>query len=71
LKLQWRADFFNLLNRPIFGLVDGQLGLFGPPFQPNLAFGIAAYTLAQSGDVTPLYGVGGARSIQLSLRLRF
>jgi hypothetical protein len=75
-KLQWRADFFNLLNHPVFGLVEGNLGTFGIPFQSNPTFGLALYTLAQSqsfgaSDVSPLYSVGGARSIQLSLRLRF
>ena len=75
-ELQWRADFFNFLNHPIFGLVDGNLGTFGIPFQPNGGFGLAVFTLAQSAvdgfsDVTPLYSVGGARLIQLSLKLRF
>jgi hypothetical protein len=70
-KLQWRTDFFNLLNHPSFGLVDGMFGVFGPPFEPNANFGIAAFTVAQFGDVAPLYSVGAARSIQLSLRLRF
>jgi len=71
LKLQFRADFFNFLNHPNFGLVDGQLGLFGPPFQPNDTFGMAFVTVSQFSDVSPLYSVGGPRSIQLSLRLRF
>ena len=70
-NLQWRVDFFNLFNRPNFGVVDSYLGAFGPPFQPNPTFGIAVLTLAQSGDAAPVYNVGGSRSIQLSLRLRF
>ncbi|MGH9544354.1 MAG: carboxypeptidase regulatory-like domain-containing protein [Terriglobales bacterium] len=69
--LQWRADFFNLLNHPNYGLVDGRFGSFGPPFQPNPTFGIAFYSVAQFADVDPLYSVGGPRSIQLSLRLSF
>jgi hypothetical protein len=70
-NLQWRLDFFNLFNRPNFGIVDSYLGAFGPPFQPNPTFGIAAETLAQSGDAAPIYNPGGSRSIQLSLRLSF
>jgi hypothetical protein len=57
LKLELRADFFNVLNTPHFAL-DGGLGLF-PPFQPNPTFGIGNRT------------VGGPRQIQLALRLGF
>jgi len=71
INLQWRADFFNLLNHPNYGLMDGLFGSFGPPFQPNSNFGIAFFSVAQFSDVDPLYSVGGPRSIQLSLRLRF
>jgi hypothetical protein len=71
IALQWRADFFNLLNHPNYGLMDGLFGSFGPPFQPNSTFGIAFFSVAQFADVNPLYSVGGPRSIQLSLRLSF
>jgi hypothetical protein len=59
MKLQWRIDLFNIFNHPNFGVVDSDLGPFGPPLQPNPTFGVAVNTL------------GGARSIQLSLRLLF
>jgi hypothetical protein len=68
-KLQWRVDFFNLLNHPNFGLVDSLLGYF-PPLQPNPDFGMAVQMLNGFTD-DPLYSVGGPRSIQLSLRLSF
>jgi hypothetical protein len=68
-KLQWRVDFFNLLNHPNFGLVDSLLGYF-PPSQPNPDFGMAVQMLNGFTD-DPLYSVGGPRSIQLSLRLSF
>jgi Carboxypeptidase regulatory-like domain/TonB dependent receptor-like, beta-barrel len=71
IKLQWRVDFFNLLNHPNFGLLDGLFGAYGPPFQPNPTFGTAFFTAAQFADVAPLFSPGGARSIQLSLRLIF
>ena len=70
-NLQWRVDLFNIFNHPNFGVVDSYLGAFGPPFQPNPTFGIAASTLAQSGNAIPVYNPGGPRSIQLSLRLSF
>jgi hypothetical protein len=59
MKLHWRIDLFNIFNHPNFGVVDSDLGLFGPPLQPSPTFGVAVNTL------------GGARSIQLSLRLLF
>jgi Carboxypeptidase regulatory-like domain/TonB dependent receptor len=68
-KLQWRVEFFNLLNHPNFGMVDSNFGFF-PPLQPNQDFGIAVGMLNGSTD-DPLYSVGGPRSIQLSLQLRF
>jgi hypothetical protein len=68
LNIQWRVDLFNVLNHPNFGIVDSNLGF--PPLQPNQGFGIAVGMLNQSID-DPLYSVGGPRSIQLSLRLRF
>jgi len=57
MKLEWRADFFNLFNTPSFFVVGG-LGTF-PPFQPNPNFGTGVQT------------VGGPREIQLALRIRF
>ena len=56
-KLEWRADFFNLLNTPHFGL-DGGLGFF-PPFQPNPTFGMGNRI------------IGGPRQTQLAVRIRF
>jgi hypothetical protein len=70
-KLQWRADFFNLFNHPNYGIVDSFLGAYFPPLEPNPTFGIAVQSLAESGDALSLYNAGGPRSIQLSLRLRF
>jgi len=71
IKLQWRGDFFNPHIPPNFGLQDGLFGSYGPPFQPNPTFGMAFFSAAEFRDVAPLYSSGGARSIQLSLRLSF
>jgi len=71
IKLQARADFFNLFNHANFAGVDGNLGFWGPPLQPNPTFGYAGATAADGHDLPALYSAGGARSIQLSLQLRF
>jgi hypothetical protein len=66
LRLQFRAEAFNLFNHPIFGSIDSFL-----PDGPSL-FGYANNTLNnQLGGLNPLYQAGGARSLQLMLKLMF
>ena len=73
LKLQFRAEMFNVLNHPNFGSVDGDLS-----DSPG-TFGQATKMLGQSlvfrglgsGGFDPLYQIGGPRSIQLALKLIF
>jgi hypothetical protein len=63
-SLQFRAEAFNVLNHPIFGLVDARLA--------DATFGQATKTLAQSlGTVNSLYQQGGPRSMQFALKLKF
>jgi hypothetical protein len=64
LKLQLRAEAFNVLNHPNFGNVSANFG------QPT--FGQATSTLANSlGVLSPLYQIGGPRSMQFALKLVF
>lgn len=70
LRLQFRAEMFNVLNHPNFGPPSPALDL------PN--FGIANKMLGQSlgglvgsGSQDPLYQLGGPRSMQFALKLSF
>jgi hypothetical protein len=71
LKLQFRAEMFNVLNHPNFGPPVADIS------QTN--FGLSTQMLAQSlgganvggGGFSPLYQIGGPRSIQFALKLTF
>jgi hypothetical protein len=68
LKLQFRAEGFNIFNHPNFGVINTT---YCPP-GPGCTFGQATATLASSlGILSPLYQQGGPRSMQLALKLIF
>jgi len=69
-SLQARGDFFNILNHPNFGspinyLTSPQFGQSTQMLANYLGSG------GQSGGLSPLYQIGGSRSIQSALKLQF
>jgi hypothetical protein len=84
LNLQLRADMFNVFNHPNFGdpeFIPGNDLLYltvlanGTPVL-NPSFGLSRFMYGRAigrfgGGFSPLYQVGGPRSVQLSFKLQF
>jgi len=70
LKLQFRAEAFNLFNHPNFGAIN--VNYCVPGAGTGCTFGQSFQTLASSLTVmNQLYQMGGPRSMQFALRLAF
>jgi hypothetical protein len=71
LALQFRAEMFNVLNHPNFAPPVGDIS--------SPQFGLSTQTLGQylsggtlgAGGFSPLYQIGGPRSMQFALKLNF
>jgi hypothetical protein len=73
-NLQFSAEFFNVLNRPNFGSSSIGKNLSQFPGQFGQAHQVLSESLSPGqglGGFSPLYQVGGPRSIQLELKLTF
>ncbi len=72
LKLQVRAEAFNVFNHPSFGVIAPIYCQPDPTSNTGCNFGLATATLANSlGTLNSLYQMGGPRSMQFALKLVF
>jgi hypothetical protein len=78
LSLQLRAEVFNIFNHPNFANPNDGDTPARLTFAPGPGFGSATETLANGlgpgnvlGQLSSLFQIGGPRSMQFALRLRF
>lgn len=70
-RVQFRAEMFNVLNHPNFGPPSTRFGEAGFGLSSNMLGQSLSSGNTSSGAFNPLYQIGGPRSIQLALKLVF
>jgi len=70
LNVQFRAEFFNILNHPLFGDIGSRHLAQNDPSTGGFPFGAASETPDQSAG-NPVLGSGSNRDVQLGLKLIF
>jgi hypothetical protein len=83
ISIKARLEAFNLFNHPSFSPESGEMGTLDSSgtLVPQIAFGLSQATLAHGlaggrlgafgSGFSPLYQVGGARSLQVAVKLGF
>jgi hypothetical protein len=70
-NLQLRAEIFNLFNHPNFANPSPDFGISALGFISNETLGQSLGNGGALGGLTPVYQIGGARTIQLGIKLQF
>lgn len=69
-SLQFRADFFNIFNHPNFSNPIGNVSLPGFDVSRTM-LGRRLGSGGVTGGLSPLFQIGGPRSIQFALKIIF
>jgi hypothetical protein len=70
-RLEFRMEAFNVLNHPNFGPPNNSFGSVGFGLSSEMFGRSLTGSGAGAGGLSPLYQIGGPRSLQLALKLTF